>query len=279
MRGAVVWAAVCLVLLSAAVASSREGATAILGAFPPELELIRGSLSEKRDSTAFGLAFTLGVLEGRDVVVAESGVGKVNAAMTTTVLLGAFRPREVLFSGIAGALNPDLRPGEIVIGTATAQHDFLYLGADTTMHTSTRNPATGERNPFFIPGDADLLALAAQAAESARLRPIPGTEGDRPPRVIQGVILTGDAFVASNPVKEALRDRLGGDAVEMEGAAVAQVCHEMGVPCLVVRSISDSADSTASRDIEAFYQIAADNSASLVRSLVALLARKANGDD
>ena len=105
------------------------------------------------------------------------------------------------------------------------------------------------------------------------------TDGERTPKIIEGVIATGDSFIASERKKEELRQRLEADAVEMEGAAVAQVCHQMDVPCIVIRSISDMADSRSQEDMERFSRIAANNSASLVQAMTALLGGGTSSSD
>ncbi|UCG51821.1 MAG: 5'-methylthioadenosine/adenosylhomocysteine nucleosidase [Candidatus Latescibacterota bacterium] len=248
--------------------------TAILGAFDVEVELIKTAMTEKRDTTFMGITYTVGKLKGRRVALAEAGIGKVNAAVTTTLLIEHFRPGEIIFTGIAGGLNPVLQPGDIVIGARTAQHDYSLLTADGPHNVGTKNPISGDRNPVFFAADARLLRLAKEASTHAKLKRIPAVGGERTPRIVEGVIATGDAFIASDPKKKELRDRLGADAVEMEGAAVAQVCFQFGVPCLVVRSISDLADASAVNDVERFYRIAADNSASFVLVVVGLIARE-----
>ncbi len=249
--------------------------TAIIGAFDAEVELIQTAMTSKRDTTCHAVAFILGTLEGRHIVLAKAGVGKVNAAMTTTLMLEHFSPSEVIFTGIAGGLRPDLRPGDIVIGTRTAHHDFAYETVDGIKSKATRNPISDELNPIFFPADARLLGLAREAGNLVELERIPSLVGDREPKVTEGLIVTGDAFIASNSKKKELRNRLGADAVEMEGAAVAQLCFQMNTPCLVVRSISDWADSSAVKDVKQFYRIAANNSAGFVMVLVKLLMRDA----
>jgi adenosylhomocysteine nucleosidase len=247
--------------------------TGILGALDAEVATVRQALVAPRDTICLGLPFTLGELRGRPVVLATAGIGKVNAAMTTTLLIEHFRPEQVLFTGIAGGLNPDLDPGDIVLGAKVVHHDFAVAGNEGTSVMATRAPSNAIPNPIYFPADSTLLALATEVGRGLALAPIPTRVGPRPPRIVAGVIATGESFVAATARKQELRDRLGADAVEMEGAAVAQVCYQLGTPCLVVRSLSDRADSSAVRDIEQFYRIAADNSAALVMGMVARLAR------
>jgi len=255
-------------------AAGARRLTGILGAFEAEVATLRQALVAPRDTTCLGLTFTVGELRGRPVVLTMAGVGKVNAAMTTTLLLEHFQPNEVLFSGIAGGLNPDLDPGDIVLGARVVHHDFAVAGDGGTTVMATHAPASATPNPIYFPADTSLLALAIEVGRDLALAPIPARAGPRAPRVVAGVIATGEFFVASAARRQELRDRLGADAVEMEGAAVAQICYQLGTPCLVVRSLSDRADSSAVQDIEQFYRIAADNSAVLVMGIAARLARR-----
>lgn len=261
-------------LIGLALAGGAAGRplTGVMGALEAEIATLRQALSAPRDTSCLGLAFTLGELRGRPVVLTLAGVGKVNAAMTATLLIEHFDPEELLFTGIAGGLAPDLDPGDIVLGGRVVHHDFAVAGDEGTAVMATRAPASATPNPVFFPADSTLLALATEVGHGLALAPIPGRGGARAPRIVTGVIATGESFIASTARQRELRTRLGADAVEMEGAAVAQVCHQLGTPCLVVRSLSDRADSSAVRDIELFYRIAAENSAALVMGMVQRLA-------
>lgn len=270
----VVALAFCLVTLAACTGNTTDAeteVTAILGAFDIEIELLKMEVEAIRDTTLLGISFVQGLLGGRDVVIAEVGIGKTNAAMTTTLLIDHFGPSEVIFTGIAGGLSAELLPGDIVIGSRIAHHDAAYITADSTITMASWNPISGGRNPVLLPADEQLLALAGQAAEVAELKTITSGEEERTPKIVEGVIVTGDAFIASELKKDELRQRLQPAAVEMEGAAVAQVCHQMNVPWIVVRSISDMADSRSQEDMEKFARIAANNSATFVREMVELL--------
>ena len=249
-----------------------QATTAILGAFDIEVEILESALEAREQITILGIPFAVGTLRDRRVVVARTGIGKVNAAMTTALLLDHFHPSEVIFTGIAGGINPDLLPGDIVIGARTLQHDFVAVTPDSVTRMAPRNPVSGERNPVYIPGDEKLRDLARIAGRHAALDSMVTSQGKRLPRVMEGVIATGDCFVASTAKKQELRDELRADAVEMEGAAVAQVCYQLGTPCIVIRSLSDNADESAAEDLERFYKVAARNSARMVMTMVRLLA-------
>jgi adenosylhomocysteine nucleosidase len=130
------------------------------------------------------------------------------------------------------------------------------------------DPFTGKPNPLFFPADAGLLAVAEKAALDLKLAPVKTALGERTPRVVTGVIVTGDAFVASPAKKDALRKEFKADATEMEGAAVAQICWQRRVPCLILRSLSDSAGAKALENVLLFEKSAAQNAALLVTSIV-----------
>src|SRR6478672_4385448 len=159
------------------------------------------------------VVFTSGTIDGARIMTARVGVGKVNAAEATTLLLDHFSPAAVIFSGTAGAVDPDLNPGDVVIGTAVGHHDFGTVTASAFVRGPTRDPASGQVDPVFFPADPELLAAARRAA----------------------VILTGDSFISSPVRRDELRSELKASVVEMEGAAVAQVCARFGVPLLVIR--------------------------------------------
>jgi adenosylhomocysteine nucleosidase len=251
--------------------------TAILGAMPVEIESLRKNLSEGKNQEVLGLTFHTGKMNGRDVVLCRCGVGKVNAAMMTAILVDRFHPRELLFTGIAGGLNPNLRPGDIVIGEKTVQHDFGFLETNGFRTTTPRNPINLKRNPLYLPADEKLLRLAEDVAKTIPLEEVSIDGKKQTPRIVRGIIASGDVFVASTKANREIRTRLNADAVEMEGAAVAQVCCQFKVPCLVIRSLSDHAKEKAEKELETFAQTAANNSANFVLALVKKLAAEKQG--
>jgi adenosylhomocysteine nucleosidase len=252
-------------------ADSRE-TLAVLGAFDQEVTLIEEMLTDARVERIEGITLMSGRLAGRRVVVAWTGVGKVNAAMTATLLIEHFKPAQVIFTGIAGAVDPNLEPGDIVIGERTAHHDMGTLGLEGLEPGGVQNRLTGEANPVYFPADPRLLAAAREAVSQTKLDSVSSSAGRRRPKAIVGTIVTGDVFVASKERSSELRARFDADAVEMEGAAVAQVCYQRGIGCLVIRSMSDKADENAVADKEMFYATAARNSAALVARIIDALA-------
>ncbi len=245
---------------------------AILGAFEREITLLEDELTDTQEQRIEGIRFVSGKLSGKRVVIAFTGIGKVNAAMTTTLLIEHFQPDKVIFTGIAGAVNQQLQPGDIVIAEKTAHHDMGTIWPEGLFHKGVKNRLDGWENPVFFNADERLLRLAERAAEQVELSSIQIISGQRTPKVVKGIVVTGDAFIASTDKCIELRKKLNADAVEMEGAAVAQICYQRGIGHLVIRSISDNADEGAVLDKQTFYIMAAKNSSSLVIELVGLLA-------
>jgi adenosylhomocysteine nucleosidase len=231
-------------------------------------------LTDREERTVQGVRFTTGSLKGKRVVLTHSGIGKVNAAMAATLLVEHFQPAHLVFTGVAGGVNPDLRPGDVVIGVRTAYHDYGAWTPEGFRAGRTADPFTGKPNPLFFPADPGLLGAAEEVASDLKLSPVRTGQEVRTPRVVPGVIVTGDAFVASPAKKAALRKEFDADATEMEGAAVAQICWQRRVPCLILRSLSDGAGTEAPEDERLFEKTAAQNAALLVTGMVSRLDAK-----
>ena len=244
---------------------------AIIGAFDEELELLKAQMLESEITETNNMRVVTGILNGKYVVLALSGMGKVNAAMTTTYIIQQYHPDKIIFSGIAGGLSPDVEPGDIVIGEKTVQHDLVTWTNDTLLPFETYNPTNGEAVPLFLKADDSLFSVAKNAIDRVELNVIKTSEGERSPKITSGIIACGDAFIASSAKKQELIARFGADAVEMEGAAIAQVCRQFDVPVIIIRSISDSADEEAQTTLEGFYKTAAGNSARFVMEMLTLL--------
>ena len=278
-----VTAAICAALIGlcwaygpAAQEKNPEPVIAILGAFENEITLLADRLTQQRQREIEGIRFFSGRLNGQNVVTAWTGVGKVNAAMTTTLLVEHFKPKYIIFTGIAGAVNPELRPGDIVIGQKTAHHDMGTVWPEGLFVKGVKNRLDGMENPVFFPADEHLLKFAELAAERVGFESIKTITGERTPKIIKGVVVTGDVFVASTDKCVELRKKLQADAVEMEGAAVAQICYQRRIGHIVIRSISDKADEGAVLDKQMFYILAAKNSADFVAEIVGLLGSEAD---
>ncbi|MFN3848470.1 MAG: 5'-methylthioadenosine/adenosylhomocysteine nucleosidase [Spirosomataceae bacterium] len=247
------------------VAQTFAQRIAILGAMPEEVQLLESQLQNPKTKKILGFSFKTGKLMGKKVVLAETGIGKVNAATVTTLLINQFKPKSIIFTGIAGAVNPSLNQGDVVIGSRLAYHDYGRLTDEGLLTNPTRNPFTKERNDLFFLSDSALVSLSVSAIQKVDLQKV--LQGVQP-KIIKGTIVTGDTFVASAKATERFAKTLNADATEMEGAAVAQICGQLKIPFLVLRSISDKANDKAPMDIQTFKKIAADNSAIMVKAIL-----------
>lgn len=227
--------------------------TAVIGAMPEEVVRLRAALSSRRAGSAGPFTWTSGELEGLPVLLAECGIGKVNAAALTQALLSAGAGR-VVFTGVAGAVDPSLAVGDVVVSVDTVQHDVDVTGLGYRLGEV---PGTGRT----WAADVELRTAAAAAA-----RELDGV------RVVEGRVASGDVFVADRGKVEYLREVFAAACAEMEGAAVAQVCSKWGVPFVIVRSISDTADHAAEVDFRAFTELAAGRAEAVVRGLLRRLA-------
>jgi adenosylhomocysteine nucleosidase len=256
-----------VLLLLVPVAALAQSVVGVLG-IEREVAPIEKRLQDSREMVIRGYVFRLGTLNGRQVVVGRSGVGKVNAAIVATVLIGHFNPSALFFSGTAGAIDPALRPGDVVIGATVAQHDAGVQTAKGIRRRGLRNGVTGALDPLLVPAPEALLAAARRSVQGLTLPRIKTPDGERAPRIIEGVIVTGDVFMADAARREELRSSLGAAAVEMEGGAMVQTCRQFGVSCLVVRSITDRADGQAQTSYEEFIATASENAAKLVAAII-----------
>lgn len=259
---------VLFLLVFASFQIRAQSVTGILGAFPPELVLLQNKMEQKKDTVISKIRFTKGVLNGRQVVLAQTGIGKVNAAITTTLMIEHFHPREIVFSGIAGGIDPALFPGDIVIGTQITYHDFGAVEDAGMIYKPTKDPATMQENPLSFTCDSVLVQKAISRASGLSFAKVKRETGSFAPAVKKGIIVTGDVFVSSETATKRLRKDLNAAATEMEGAAIAQTCFQQNVPFLIIRSLSDNANTKAKNDMMTFYQIAAANAATLVMAVV-----------
>lgn len=238
---------------------ARPGGTAplaplaLLSALPPELHAVLPHLEDAARCEVAGRTVHTGRLMGRPVVMALCGIGKVSAALTTTLLLERFGASALLFTGVAGGLGADTRVGDVVVARELLQHDLDCSPLFPQHHIP-------ELQRERLPTDAGLSRALLEAAHAA-LQPGSAAHsalqafGVRQPRLHHGLVISGDRFVATAPESQGLAQRLPEAlAVEMEGAAMAQVCAAYGVPCAVLRTVSDKADDQAGVDFPRFLQ-------------------------
>jgi len=236
-----------------------------------EIAPIETRLQDSREVVVQGYVFRAGTINGRQVVVGRAGSGKVNASIIATLLIHHFNPSTVLFSGTAGAVDPGLRPGDVVIGATVVQYDAGVQTQQGIMPRGMRNAVTGQLDPLHVPTPETLMDVARRSAQGLKLPAIKAQEGDRIPRIVEGVIATGDVFLSDAGRREELRSSLGATAIEMEGAAVIQTCRQFNVSCLVIRSVTDQADAQALNNYQQFLSVASENAAALVAAIITTL--------
>lgn len=212
----------------------------ILAALEEEIAGVREGLGVLNATCRAGRDFWEATWNQEPVYLGRSGVGKVSAAMAMQAMLDLFPVEAVVFIGLAGALQPELEMGDLVLATENIQHDVN--------RPASARDWRNELHPGRVvyPSDAGLLARAEIA-----LTTVPWPPSWRPPRIVKGRILTGDRVVARVERGRQLLEELQGVAVEMEGAAAAQVCAFNGVPFFALRCISDQADEHVTDDFQA----------------------------
>ena len=222
---------------------------AIMGAMPEEIEPIVSKLENVKEISYAANTYYEGIYHGREVVVAYSKIGKVFATLTATMLIEKFSCSTLLFSGVAGAISDTLKIGDLIIADGLCQHD---LDITAFGHPFGYVPE-GE---VCIPADVTLRNIAKKVAKSKGLV------------LKEGIIATGDQFVANAQKKDWIGETFNADALEMEGASVAVVCSTLNVPFFILRAISDSADMDASFNFDAFLESSAKISADFILSMV-----------
>lgn len=223
----------------------------IIGAMDEEVAILKEKIQNREDVTIGKSEFSIGKIDNIDVVLLKSGIGKVNAAVGTTLLLDHFKPDYVLNTGSAGGYHTDLNVGDIVISTDVRHHDV-----DVTVFGYEYGQVP-QMPPGFTP-DASLIEKAEKAAA-----------GITDIKVAKGLIVTGDSFMDDPNRVEFVRGKFTDlYAVEMEAAAIAQVCHLFNVPFVIIRALSDIAGKDSNLSFDKFLEKAALNSATLILNIV-----------
>ncbi len=222
---------------------------AILGAMREEVAPLLECIKDYKEVKHANNVFYLANFGGKELVMAYSKIGKVNAALTASAMIEKFGAKKLLFTGVAGALNPNLKIGDMLYATSLVQHDVDITAFG---HPHGYVPETS----IFIKSDDALNALASSVAAEKGIE------------LKGGIIATGDQFICDNAKKEWLKATFKADAAEMEGASVALVCESLGVPFFVLRAISDEAGGSAEFDFDKFLQDSANVSAQFMLAMI-----------
>lgn len=223
----------------------------IIGAMDEEIQLYKEALSHLTESTRAGITYYQGELKNKKVVLCKSGVGKVNASVCTQILIDDYKVSHVIFTGVAGGVDPELNIGDIVISKDCMQHDI-----DVT--------ALGFKKGEIPYAEVSLFTADEKLIEIAEL----SGQDIEDIQITTGRILSGDQFIANREHVQSLYSELQGTCVEMEGAAVAQVCYLNQVPFVVIRSLSDKADGSAHVNFLEFTKLASERSYKIVEKML-----------
>lgn len=219
----------------------------IIGAMDEEVELLRSKLKDRKDTTLAGSEFYQGKIDSLEVVLLKSGIGKVNAALGTALLIEKFKPDVIINTGSAGGFHRDLNVGDVVISTEVRHHDV-----DVTIFGYEYGQVP--RMPAYYSPDQRLVNVAVKNAEK-----IDGIQ------VAEGLIASGDSFMNDPERVEFIRTKMPDlYAAEMEAAAIAQVAYQFEVPFVIIRSLSDIAGKDSNISFDQFLDTAAKNSAELI---------------
>lgn len=224
----------------------------IIGAMEEEVAALKEAMTIEENVTFASMDFCRGTLCGKEVVVVRSGIGKVNAAICTQILVDKFGVDTLINTGIAGSLDANIDIGDMVISTDAVEHD---------MDASIFGDPIGQiprMDTFSFPADEELVEKAKAANE----------EANPDIHTFVGRIVSGDQFVSSKEVKDKLVANFEAKCTEMEGAAIAHAAYLNKVSCVIIRAISDKADNSATMDYPTFERQAITHSVRLVKNLL-----------
>ncbi|MBS0409081.1 MAG: 5'-methylthioadenosine/S-adenosylhomocysteine nucleosidase [Proteobacteria bacterium] len=277
--------------MARAQAADPRARVVVMSAFPPEMVQLRAALQDPAPTRVAGVDFVAGTLEGKPVVLVLSGVSMVNAAMTTQMALDHFKVRAIVFSGIAGGIDPGLDVGDVVAPDAWAEYlDGDFLRSKDGQFNAPRGtlPAYGMLSPRpvtvvspdgtpktqeWFAADPALLAVA-RALPPADLKRCADTDHclAKPPRlVVGGHGISGPVFMDNADYRAYAFGAFNAQVLDMETAAVAHVAFANGTPFIGFRSLSDLAGGGAEGQVRVFMRLASDNSATVVRGFLRAL--------
>ncbi|MGF3114508.1 5'-methylthioadenosine/adenosylhomocysteine nucleosidase [Facklamia sp. P12937] len=222
----------------------------IIGAMEEEIRLLKNELSNLEVHNYYGFEFYQGRLSGKEVVLVQSGIGKVNASLSTVLMVDHFEVDLIINTGSAGGLSPDLSVGDLVIADGLIHHDvnLLVFGYDQGQMAGM---------PTIYQPDEDISQLAYRLAK------------EKGQTAIRGLIASGDQFISDSQQVNNIRQVFPNvKAVEMESAAIAQAAYILKTPFIIIRSISDKADEEAGISFDEFILLAGRKSAEMVIDLL-----------
>ncbi|MDR2305486.1 MAG: 5'-methylthioadenosine/S-adenosylhomocysteine nucleosidase [Treponema sp.] len=230
----------------------------IIGAMEDEITLLRRAIEDAGAANISGIEFYTGKLEGKDVALLRCGICKVNAAIGATLLIHTYRPELVINTGSAGGVDPTLHFGDAVIAEGMVQHDV-----DVTAFNYVLGQVPG--GPPMYSAPEEIIRKAEEAVNQLKAEKILPSDFNH----VRGIIASGDIFVHSREVFDHIRKNFPeARAVEMEGAAIAQTCAAFQVPSLIIRALSDVANSESPVDFSEFLPMASKHSAEIVRRII-----------
>ena len=224
----------------------------IIGAMELEVEALKEQMDVKNIIEKASMKFYEGTLRGKDVVIVQCGIGKVNAGICVQILADLFQVDAVINTGVAGSLRAEINIGDIVVSTDACEHDM-----DVTALGYKKGIIPQMKESFFK-ADRQLVEAAIEVCR----------EVNPDINVYEGRVLSGDQFISGEEIKNKLIDLFDGSCTEMEGAAIAHAAFLNEIPYVVIRAISDKADGSAHMDYPEFERAAAAHSAKLVENLV-----------
>jgi len=227
----------------------------IIGAMEEEVLTLKEKMDIREVRSIASLDFFVGTINKKKCIVVQSGIGKVNAAVCTQILIDIFYVDAIINTGVAGALSQSLEIGDIVISKDAVQHDF-----DATSFGYEKGIIPRMKESYFK-SDEHLIKIALKASNFLNSRT----------NVYVERIVSGDQFIADPIRKAEIIREFNGFCTEMEGAAIAHVCNLNNIPCVIIRSISDKADASAEMNFSEFSRLAAINSSHMIEHMLELI--------
>ncbi len=232
---------------------------ALMGAMEEEVTLLRDEMTITDQAVHAGISVFKGTFQGVPMALAQCGIGKVNATICTQMLIDLYKPDNLVFSGVAGGLLPNMRVGDLVIASHLIQYDM-----DLTAFGRRHGEVPGQDR--MVESDPGLVQKATDAFDKAF------ENDDNAPNLMLGTVVSGDRFISDVKTLRWLQREFAALATEMEGAAVGYTCRLNGLPFVVVRGLSDTAGESASADFESNLHVVCRNSYLLMEHLIPLLA-------